>query len=191
VAALRDHAPEELDAPPPPPPTTTAEGGEAADGEEKDGKAKPAVSGRGGRRPASRRRGRRAGKGGKAGQAQQEGGHAAGENEDDVSWLGHPLPSLQLAAAGGASEAAASAPDASYLARLPKLLPRMGAVLSRAVYDPAACHGSGGMAAWRGSEEVASAIFARLGALQSPGATKVCVWAGSGFDWDACLFFHG
>lgn len=192
VAALRDHAPEELDAPPPPPPTTTAEGGEAAGGEGKNGEAKSAVGGRGGRRPASRRRGRRAGKGAKAGGVQQEGGHAAGEEEDveDVSWMGHPLPSLQPGAAGGASEAAASAPDASYLARLPKLLPRMGAVLSRAVYDPAACRGSGGMAAWRGSEEVASAIFARLGALQSPGATKVCVgWLVGGFDWYACLFF--
>jgi len=49
-------------------------------------------------------------------------------------------------------------------------------VLSRAVYDPVACLASGGMTAWRGSEEVASAIFARLGALQSPGATKVCTF---------------
>jgi hypothetical protein len=173
VVALRDHAPEELK--PPPPPPAEEKDGDDGKAEEKEGKESGKPAGRGSRRQQQqqRRRERRAGKRGKAGRAGTA-GEGEEEDEEDVTWLGHPLPALPAGGSGG-DAAVDSSSSSSYVSRVPKLLPRMGKVLSRAVYDPAACLGSGGMAAWRGSEEVASAIFARLGALQSPGATKVRV----------------
>jgi len=156
VEAMKDHGAEELS---PPAPVVVKEG-EEEEGEEvvqeEDTKKGRKLRGRKGRK----------GRKGKKGEGQVVEMQCWEEEEDeDVTWLGHPLP-VPSSLPSLTPPSLPSSSSSSYLARLPKLVTRMTTVLQRRVYAPDACRQGGGIKLWVESEAVAHAVFARMRALQ-------------------------